>query len=112
MNAVKHTPTPWIVENNGSARSVPIFKDQDHIASVWNVGEGHGGRHANAAHIVKCVNAHDALVSALKSVTEDLRALVATELCDHPAGICWCGVRTDINEAETALKVAGIEVPK
>lgn len=102
-NQTEHTPTTWKLIRGTSEISIP--KHNYCLCEGWQ-------RKSIAKHIVKCVNAHDALVSALKSVTEDLQALIHTESCDHPAGICWCGVRTDINEAETALKVAGIEVPK
>ena len=107
MSEVKHTPTPWVVENNGSARSVPIFKDQDHIASVWNVGEGHGARHANAAHIVKCVNAHDALVKALMQYRTNY-AMQDSEMMQKGFEP-WVEIQVT---ADKALLLAGIEVPK
>ena len=62
-----HTPTPWMV---GSA---PMGK----YAQIQSLGNGFlkiaavapsADRNSNAAHIVKCVNAHDELVAALRNL--------------------------------------------
>lgn len=107
MSEVKHSPTPWKVENNGSARSVAIVNDQHHIASVWNVGEGHGVKHANAEHIVRCVNAHDALVNALMKYRTNY-AMHDSEIKQKGFEM-WVEIQ---NEADKALLLAGIEVHK
>jgi hypothetical protein len=63
---MKHTPTPWQIGSK-----VPNFiyarDGLDIIAQCdsWNEST-RAEENANAAHIVRCVNAHDALVAALE----------------------------------------------
>jgi len=59
MNSTKHTPTPWIEEEgffivNAETRQI--------VAEVPHYKENR----ADLAHILRCVNAHDDLVAALK----------------------------------------------
>lgn len=58
----KHTPTPWKLENS----STVIVPDGagGTIAEVY--GDDVKEQKANAAFIVKAVNAHDVLVTALR----------------------------------------------
>ena len=80
--ATFHTPAPWRVgikfaqrvgafnvncfpiSGGGSAIASVFAGDADRLVSLSN-GE------ANAAHIVKCVNAHDELVRALRQMLAD-----------------------------------------
>ncbi len=52
----KHTPTPWFCFKAGIGE-----ESGDGIVSLWREGEE---REANAALIVRAVNAHEALVKA------------------------------------------------
>lgn len=67
---VSHTPTPWnyIVSANGG-KLVHVETDMNNphgaglpVCSIPKV------READAAHIVKCVNAHEELLETLKSL--------------------------------------------
>ena len=68
MNA--HTPTPWALH-------------RDAMRIIGNAGPAHGIAVANtfdaddAAHIVRCVNSHDALIAALRSICETTRPIDA-----------------------------------
>jgi hypothetical protein len=65
-----HTPTPW---RNGDKYGEDIFSGVDRIAVAtehpYRPGEAIVAV-ANAAHIVRCVNAHDDLVAALKALED------------------------------------------
>jgi hypothetical protein len=63
---MKHTPTPWHV---GSKVPNYIYARDglDIIAQCDSANEStRAEENANAAHIVRCVNAHDALIAALE----------------------------------------------
>ena len=68
----KHTPTPWRVSqemygiDNMRVEGVEAQRE-GYVEPVANCGYG-AGCAENAAHIVKCVNAHDALVEALEAL--------------------------------------------
>ena len=64
----KHTPTPWMVGNDGD----PVILAGD---NSWNRGRVAilprvfvEEREANAAHIVRCVNGFDGMLDALRQV--------------------------------------------
>ena len=79
----QHTATPWTVENK-----VNITTEAGNLvafaASEMNVAAKDRSRalgfdkssevFANAAHIVKCVNAHDALVAEIKKAVALMQA--------------------------------------
>ena len=67
----KHTETPWKLGHNHN----DIFDVDNHVIGTTYIREVLGECQANAAHIVRCVNAHDALVAALQAVIEDLEYL-------------------------------------
>lgn len=75
--ATKHTPTPtpWATGIQGD-----IFKDgYGDIANCTN-----SNAHANAAHIVRCVNSHEALVEALEILSNwDFTPFL--QECEKPA---------------------------
>ena len=67
---MKHTPTPWAVDHDA------ISAQGQHIAGCIGLdGDDYATQKANAAHIVRCVNAHDDLVSALQMVCDSGVAL-------------------------------------
>lgn len=81
MNA-KHTATPWNYSASGSnmhdnySQDFAIFRKEDSgvtlVAGVFgDVIGGHEAAKANAAHIVRCVNAHDDLVNALTGLLSE-----------------------------------------
>jgi len=89
----EHTPTPWEVqdeigivdyENGGLISVVDNFKCGTSIPG--------DEREANAAHIVKCVNAHDGLVEVLRMCRKGFVGIAETMAID------------------AALKAAGEEV--
>lgn len=73
----KHTPTPWKSQAIRKAGREPVFaighQVTGQIATVIN------GQETDAAFIVRAVNAHDALVAALRDITDALAAQLATE---------------------------------
>jgi len=96
MSDAKHTPTPWFVGGvtiwDTSGRSLIAECPQPE----WLGARKLTNREANAAHIVKCVNAHDAFVAALR----DLLARAEAELAD-PEDV-W-----EVGAAHAALAKAG-----
>ena len=70
---IAHTPTPWFVGAQNDALYVisgraPSLNNDDpwHDAPREPVAMVYGDK--DAAHIVRCVNAHDELVAALKEI--------------------------------------------
>lgn len=59
-----HTPTPWRVKHSGL--DAYIVGGPENFPCANMPGQGPTSE-ANAAHIVKCVNAHDELVATLKN---------------------------------------------
>jgi len=97
-----HTPTPWTlgpwIESDGHRVYALIGRGKDQIASVSVYGKRqHSGEvagralkngghqrtiaepiaEADAAHIVRCVNSHDALVAALRVITGHVESLTS-----------------------------------
>jgi len=79
-----HTPTPWEFQEfeivheiqKGLVQSVPIYTNR--IAGTLNpCSDDWDTAQANAAHIVKCVNAHEALLECLKKLVSDLQVGMA-----------------------------------
>lgn len=67
----KHTPGPWKADHKSGwivdARGEPVCQ-------FWNrFDEDFQDRAANIGRIVQCVNAHDALVAALRSAKDALQ---------------------------------------
>lgn len=61
-----HTPTPWRVDPKRALRVVA--GEDDTVATTGQQGNMRDQWEANAAHIVLCVNSHDALVEALTKI--------------------------------------------
>jgi len=66
-----HTPTPWVigVKQNFEVRSQDLNGAGDYVGEMYS--------HSNAAHIVRCVNAHDKLTADLAKAVAALRGFVA-----------------------------------
>ncbi len=105
-----HSPLPWRLYGKASKTSnfgnwrARICTDPNH--AIATVGYCLGGdkdepelAEANAALIVRAVNAHEALVQALRRCASYVRTAMEGEGEDHP---CMDYVR----EAEAALKLA------
>lgn len=60
-----HSPLPWEVPDGG-IRPAIFAEDGSHVASMSDTGDE---AEANAALIVRAVNAHDELVAALRDLT-------------------------------------------
>lgn len=96
-----HTPTPWEFQEfeivheiqKGLVQSVPIYTNR--IAGTLNpCSDDWDTAQANAAYIVKCVNAHEELLKSLKEMiaaekntgTEEYkRAIIAIALAEKPS---------------------------
>lgn len=72
-NTTKHTPTPWHTaeewSNQYDAAVIAGGPNSFVLAGAFYMG-GTDQAKANAAHIVRCVNAHEALVAACKDCLE------------------------------------------
>jgi len=74
----RHTPLPWFAVNDGTAKE-PMWsvkavriagQKPRHEVAICATGDSPQEMEtANAAYIVKCVNAHDELVAALKRIS-------------------------------------------
>lgn len=115
----KHTPTPWkadyrdvcqvrentihVIANVKDWREVDEvdlinYQDTTYGAKMF-VEINHpidGGREANAAHIVKCVNMHDELVSALKRLQRATKEIIENN--DVNVGIGYPVIMKGVSE--------------
>ena len=69
---MKHTPTPWQVNDqrkSGWMDNSIYITGNHNLAKLY---DDYKQAEANAAHIVKCVNLHDELVTALEKIALDL----------------------------------------
>lgn len=97
-----HTPTPWTEDEGfifegdivGGHQANGLYEPGHQICNGPRLAE----RKANAAYIVKCVNAHDELVEAL---TENLSAFCEIERASLPGE-----TRDVLNRVITAARVA------
>lgn len=79
----KHTPTPWEV-NPRHKLIVQVIDDEEYGRTIAECGYGSSldaDHEANAAFIVKAVNCHDDLVSALQNLID--RDLIKDKDGDH-----------------------------
>ena len=63
----KHTKTPWKICSR-NARNIRTTTTAGNLIATCCLAGGLPA--ANAAHIVRCVNSHEALVEALENLTE------------------------------------------
>ena len=68
VTKTNHTPTPWALQERGAGGWSPATDADIYTCSSW-VGTDAGDR-ANAALIVRAVNAHEALVVAAQQALE------------------------------------------
>ena len=94
MSNAQHTKTPWV---KVGIRIEAVPRGERHNGG-WTVAEFYGPQaHENAAEVVRRVNAHDALVSALERVSEDIGA-------HDPGQASW--MDGALNRVLAALKAA------
>lgn len=65
----KHTPTPWAINQYGKVVHVNS-NGRDTISTDGFAICGDAESAANTAHIVRCVNSHEALVKALTALVQ------------------------------------------
>ena len=96
----KPTPTPWAIFKAGIGE-----ENGDGIASLWREGEE---REANAALIVRAVNAHEALVKALELIIADYSGWIISRSTGNPETeqVYAQRVALAISQAEPALALA------
>lgn len=69
MVDIKHTPTPWRVDNLGD---ICIIGGDEEIVCIEDDYYPVAPTEENMKHIVKCVNMHDELVEALELLIDAL----------------------------------------
>lgn len=80
---IKYIPAPWEVSNKVKKYGLPLIEIRSNhienglsfsvLGAIAFVLGHHDEAEETAAHIVKCVNAHDELVKALKETLEDAK---------------------------------------
>lgn len=94
----QHTPTPWLVDAGKS--DVVLGGNCNPLQFV-----SHDSRNADAAHIVRCVNAHDDLVDRIAMLERALQAIINTNpVADYVLDIHALEIR---NIARAALAKVG-----
>lgn len=69
---MKHTPTPWEAFTEPEFSGWWAIRQKTEDGLTHEVGSGDGGlEEADAKFIVRAVNSHDALVSALRTLVEN-----------------------------------------
>lgn len=72
----KHTPTPWVLDDDGDG-DYKIISEEGRLIAVETSYYPIAPSVEDAAHIVKCVNMHDELVEALKWAKEQLEVFAS-----------------------------------
>lgn len=62
MSKITHTPRRWRAEKEMTHTA--ILTPLTRVGTIW--------KDEDAAHIVRCVNSHDALVEALKTAVDEM----------------------------------------
>ncbi len=93
--AVKHSPTPWTYTNADHRFGSVFNRDEVFEVGASVDGNKHGiavipGNEANAAHIVQCVNAHEADQLKIEKLIHALERFVFVyePHCACSGGIC------------------------
>lgn len=103
MSKAQHTPTPWELFPTDKLEVVaPSGRGTDRIkvADCY-----HYNGEANAAHIVKCVNLHDELVSGLQLAKALIQATYKNNNIEHPA--CYFEAIAKYDELLAKARSAG-----
>lgn len=107
--SIKHTPTPWkVVGGSKIETDVEAGKIISGICYMPHHGNGKSeGGEANAAHIVKCVNAHDALLKAVNDAIDVLSSHIVPDSTTTDAEVVGAlyGI-FDNKQIVEALKIA------
>jgi hypothetical protein len=76
MTDTAHTPTPWKLMKNGriAGPHIQLARGYQDVLGMITMNGDHQNMRANAAFIVKAVNAHDVLVEALNYARSELEA--------------------------------------
>lgn len=95
-----HTPTPWrLLDNTGGKRTLVHVECEATLEPVCSIPRK---RMADAAHIVHCVNTHDALVEAL----EDLVGLAEQAMREASKSGAEYDIAGELQAAKHALALA------
>lgn len=78
QNETKHTPTPWKSKSGFVYIGSEYLSDKGSKTICRTVKQG-GHPEVNAAHIVKCVNAYDEMLEALKGALFALDTVLMTQ---------------------------------
>lgn len=98
-----HTSTPWTTGlSTTTRRYVTNSSGSVGVCSVWCDDDEATGI-ANAAHIVRCVNAHDALVEALKACLPYVSGAYECVFPDSAKN------KAVLNDARKALALANVD---
>jgi hypothetical protein len=91
-----HTPLPWhCSERNDLTGTVAIYANGP-LAYVGDTGGGPEEQIANAAFIVRAVNNHGELVSALRGLLDQIRSMPEEAFSEQCEGF-------DVGQAESLL---------
>ena len=112
----KHTPTPWSVPKTDTVAVVAEGNDYERrrrvVTRALYKPHQRARAEANAAFIVKAVNAHDKLVSALESAYRLLQADDPTgALAQLPAGGAQCEELVEQAVAIIRTALASVKEP-
>ena len=108
----EHSPLPWSAAGEHAFDKCEIHYNEWSPYKKINVAYAYN--YADAAYIVRCVNAHDKLVEALRKVAESHMTGCELIECDKRSSIvnCFECQHGSVNIAKSALAAAGEEVAK
>lgn len=97
---MEHTKGPWEFKTGNSIHGFDLISPEIKGEFEWRFMIGNVIRESDAAHIVRCVNSHDALVEAVKGLLS--YAVEHMENCDDPE----CYIAELYNAGHAALALA------
>lgn len=107
----KHSPLPWSVEENVTAGGISHLAivnrkngDEWMMASITPMDKARAIDYANASHICRSVNSHEALFNALTALLKEVEQAIERRSMGHRV-ICT----PTLMAARTALELAGKE---
>ena len=90
---MSNTPTPWAATTRQGSWDWVVYSNSDpniEVGQLFHDGtEDNPTGEANAALIVKAVNAHDALVKALSWAIKEIERNTCTHEETHRGGVIW-----------------------
>lgn len=104
MKQDDHAPTPWnvSVDQKHPVLGATEIRDVRGRLIEWIGQSGRSDNEANAAHIVKCVNAHDELVAEMRRLLDHFETWARDHSTDATAetwAIIYCA-RAALTKAE------------